>query len=104
MEPAPLLEVAIQRLVIRSLRVERDVVDLRPAALGAVALGPRVEALLVALAHFPRLERDLFAGLRVDERRRLVEVERSLGRVEDVEHEDLVLAVAEVREAREHLL
>ena len=45
MEATPLLEVAVKRLVVRRLRIERDVVDLGTPALGAIALDRRVRGM-----------------------------------------------------------
>src|SRR5262249_52501141 len=102
-EPRALLEVGEQGLVERSAGVELDVVDAILAALPAILLAPGVEPLAVAPRDLPGLGGEALAGLHVDEGRGIGVRELALVGIEDVEHHHLVVAMAEVLEALQHL-
>src|SRR5262249_52882761 len=98
-EPPALLEIAEERHVVGHIGREPHVVHVLLAALALIALGPGAHRLAIRGVELPGLERHFLTRLDVDERRSVLEVERPLGGVQEVEEDHLVAAVAEVAAA-----
>src|SRR5436309_6363792 len=99
----PFLEVGEQGPVEGGARVEPHVVDAVLAAGARVLLAPRAHPGAITLGDLPRLGGEPLAALHVDEGGGVGVGEVHLVRVEDVEHDHLVAAVAEVLEPEQHL-
>src|SRR6185369_12975449 len=90
--------------VKRLVGANRDVVDLRSAAAGANSSYERLNLALVCSLQAPRFGHDLTERFESLEHGDLLKRKIEFGRVEDVEHDDVVPAMPQVFEASEHRL